>query len=114
VRALGQDMPRQLRGGRARRHARLGLLAGRVDLDVDVERGGDGGLGLPEQSAAGVQLGGFLDGVDRRDAEEVGQMGGEGFAFIWKGLVMLDHDLYLYISGDLVGMLVLGTTKITC
>jgi hypothetical protein len=51
---------------------------------VDVERRGDGGVGLQEQGTAGVQLGGLLDGVDGRDAEEVGQVGGEGFAFIWR------------------------------
>jgi hypothetical protein len=62
-------------------HAGLGLLAGGVDLDVDVE-GPSGGVGLEEDGAAGVELGGFLEGVDRGDAEEVGDLGGEGFALV--------------------------------
>lgn len=58
----------------------LGLLAGGVDLDVDVERG-SGGWG--ERGAAEVELGCFFDGVDRTYYPEVGDGGGEGFAFIF-------------------------------
>jgi len=44
---------------------------------MDVE-----GFGGRESSSAGFELGGFLDCVDGGDEEEVGDLGGEGFAFI--------------------------------
>lgn len=75
-------MPGEVSGGGAGLHAGLGVFAGGVDLDVDVE-GSCGGVGLEEEGAAGVELGGFLEGVDGGDAEEVRDLGGEGFAFVW-------------------------------
>jgi hypothetical protein len=76
-------MPREIRRCGARRHAGLGVLTGRVDLDVDVQRGSTGRWrGLLERGAPGVELRGFLERVDGRDAEEVGDLRGEGFAFI--------------------------------
>lgn len=54
--------------------AGLGLLAGRVDLDVDAE-GLDVGFGGDEVGAGGVEEGGFLLGVEGGEAEEVGDAG---------------------------------------
>jgi len=58
--------------------ARFGVFARGVDLDVDVQRGGG-----RERGAACVELGSFLESVDRGDEVEIGDLGGEWFAFIW-------------------------------
>jgi len=81
IRARRQDMARQLGGRVAGGGAGFGGLAGGVDLDVDVEGPGGGG----ESGAAGVELRGFLEGIDGGDAEEVGNRGGEGLAFVCEG-----------------------------
>lgn len=43
---------------------------------MDVQWGGDFGVGLEEQGAPRVKLGGFFGGVDGGDAEEIGDVGG--------------------------------------
>ena len=62
----------------AGRDAGLGVFAGGVDLNVNVEGGGGG-----EGGSTGVELGCFFGSVDGGDKEEVRDLGGEGFAFVW-------------------------------
>lgn len=72
-------MPAELERLSARLAPGLGFFARGVDLHVHEERGS---CGWGERSAAEVELGCFLDGVDRTYYPEVGDGGGEGFAFI--------------------------------
>ena len=57
----------------------LGFLAGGVDLNVHVERGGGGG---GERGSAEVKLSCLFYRVNGTYYPEVGDGGGEGFAFI--------------------------------
>lgn len=41
-------------------------------------------MGFEEDSAASVELGGFLDSIHRRNTKEVRYLGGERFAFVWE------------------------------
>lgn len=77
-------MPRKFCGGGPGGYARLGVLAGGVDLDMDIQRRGDGGVGFEEDSATSIELGGFLDSIHRRNTKEVRYLGGEWFAFVWE------------------------------
>ena len=81
VGAVLDDGPAQRRRLGAGCASRLGLLAGCVDLDVDVDLGGRG-VGLDQLASVLVQQLRLFERVDARDTPEVGDLG-QIFAVAW-------------------------------